>query len=269
MANTLKVSAFIVLVVVAIAAFASAIPQLESPAPKVLAITADMSGAELAALGQTVFESPEAGCAACHAVGRAGLRGPDLAGIGSAAAGRVAGESAEVYLRKSIVEPCDHVVAGYDCIMPPTLLNTLGEAKVTALVAYMQSLGGEITVKYSGEPSAGGAPPAGGAAALPGTTAQEILASAGCVGCHKIGELGANPGLGPDLSQLGRSSTPEAIRRAILAPDESIAGNCPKKDEAGTVTAGPCAPGLMPKDYGQKLSAAQLETLVTFLSELK
>ena len=269
MANTLKVTAFIVLIVVAIAGFASMIPQLESPAPEALEISGGLTGAELAAVGQEVFESPEAGCTACHALGREGLRGPDLAGIGGTAAGRVNGESAEVYLRKSIVEPCDHIVEGYDCIMPPTLLNTLGEAKVTALTAYMQSLGGEVTVTYSGEQAVVEEDNGVGGGGLAGSTAEEILAGAGCVGCHKIGSLGTPQGVGPDLTGLGAKMTAEEIRQSILDPDAEVSEHCPKKDEAGNQTTGACTPGIMPKDYGQKLSAAQLETLVIYFSSLK
>jgi mono/diheme cytochrome c family protein len=264
MANTLKVTVFIFLVVAAIAGFASMIPQLESPAPAALEISGEMTGAELAAVGQEVFDSPEAGCTACHALGREGLRGPDLGDIGATAANRVPGESAEEYLRKAVVEPCAHVTEGYDCIMPPTLLQTLGEAKVTALVAYMQSLGGEVTVVYSGETQTDGESSPGAETSpggVPGTTAEEILQGAGCGGCHTIGEVGVPQGIGPDLSAVGASLSVEEIRQAILDPDAVVAEACPGGN--------PCPPGLMPKDYGQKLSAGQLETIVAYLSELK
>lgn len=56
--------------VVAIVGFASLIPQVESPTPEVLEISDDLSSPELAALGELVFQSPEAGCLACHALGR-------------------------------------------------------------------------------------------------------------------------------------------------------------------------------------------------------
>jgi cytochrome c2 len=266
----LPVAAFVILIVAAIAGFASLIPQLESPAPAALEISADLTGPELAALGLDVYESPEAGCTACHAQGREGLRGPDLAGIGAAAAGRVAGETAEVYLRQSIVDPCAHLIEGYDCIMPPTLLQTLGEAKVTALVAYMQSLGGEVTVKYTGEETAAGSNTGseGSAGGVPGVTAHEILAGAGCGGCHAL-EESSPPGIGPGLAHLGADLSPEEIRQAILDPDAVVSTYCPAKDEAGNATTGACPPGLMPKDYGQRLTAAQLETLVVYLSMLK
>jgi len=267
MINTLKVSSFIVLIVIAIAGFASMIPQLESPAPEVLDISGNLSGAELATLGQTIYESPEAGCTACHAIGHEGLRGPDLAGIGAAAGERVNGESAEEYLHKSIAEPCDYVVEGFDCIMPPTLLQTLGPAKVTALTAYLQSLGGEVTVRLSPEQTSGNAESV--TSGIKGSTAEEILSGAGCTACHLIGAIGIKEGVGPDLSTIGSRLTGDEIRLSILKPDAVLSTECKKKDASGNLAPGPCLPGVMPKDYGQKLSADQLETLVTFLSERK
>jgi cytochrome c2 len=259
--NTLKVSVFIIAVVGLIASFASMIPQLESPAPQTLEISGDLSGAELADVGKAVLESAEAGCLTCHALGREGLRAPNLAGIGSQAATRIPGKSAEDYIRESLVEPCAYVVEGYDCIMPQTLLQTLGPAKITALIAFLESQGGEITVSLSAEDAKGGAAnTVGGTSGVPGTTAEEIVKGAGCIACHQIDAVGATGQLGPNLSQVGARLTPDEIRQSILTPDAVIANKCP---------TGPCSGGVMPKDFGNRLSAIQLETLVTFLSGLK
>ena len=269
MRTILNVSVFIIIVVALIAGFASLIPQVESPAPEVLEITGDLSGEELAVLGQEVFESPEAGCLACHAIGREGLRAPDLSGIGARAAERVPGQSAEAYIQESIVDPCTHVVEGYDCIMPQTLAQTLGSAKVTALVAYLQSLGGEITVSLTAD-AAAGADAGGGTVGVAGTTAEEIITSAGCIACHTIEAIDAEGTVGPDLSHVGDRLSADEIRESILMPDAVIAEECPQRDEEGNVSStGPCLEGVMPKDLGDRLSAAQLETLVAFLSELK
>jgi cytochrome c2 len=257
--NTLKVSAFIVIVVGVIAGFASLIPQVESPAPQVIEISGTLSGPELAALGESVFQSAEAGCLACHNIGREGLRGPDLAGVGARAAERVSGQSAEEYLHESLTDPCAHVVETFDCIMPQTLLQTLGSAKITALVAFLQSQGGEITVSLAEDGAEGAAAAAGGsqAAGVAGTTAQEIMTSVGCIACHQLDAIAAVGGVGPDLSQVGSRLTPDQIRQSLLTPDAVIAEECP---------TGPCVAGIMPKTLGDQLSAAQLETLVEFLS---
>ncbi len=261
MNNSLKVTAFIVLVVVSIAGFASLIPQLESPAPEVIEISGDLSGLELAAIGEGVILSADAGCLACHGLGSEGLRAPDLAGIGAVAGERVAGLSAAEYLRESLVDPCAFVVSGYDCIMPQTLLQTLGETKITSLTAFLESQGGEVTVSLSAdvaESAEAEAPSDGGGLGVAGSTGDEIMASLACGACHTLDALGLAGAVGPDLSVLGARLTPSQIRESILTPDTVIAEDCPP---------GACAPGVMPKTFGDQLSAAQLESLVTFLSE--
>lgn len=255
MTNSLKVAGFIVLTVILFAGFASFIPQLESPAPEALEITGELAGGELAAVGEQVFNSAGAGCLACHGLGKVGLRAPDLAGIGGAAGERVAGSSAEEYLRESLVDPCAFVLSGYDCIMPQTLEQTLGIAKITALIAFLQSQGGEITVTLSAEVLEAG--DAEARAGIAGTTPDDIFANAGCVACHTLSAVGATGQVGPDLNAVGGRLSADEIRQSILQPDEVLAENCP---------TGPCLPGLMPKVFGDQLSAAQLELLVAFLS---
>lgn len=261
--NSMRVSSFVVFVVILIAGFASLIPQVESPAPEVLEISGNLSGSELAALGEEVFLSTEAGCQACHGLGQEGLRAPDLAGIGARAANIVPGQSAEEYIHESLVDPCAFVVEGYDCIMPQTLAQTLGTAKITALIAFLQSLGGEITVSLTAEAVESSSSEAAGVSpGIEGTTAEEIFANAApsCATCHQLDTLNAAGAVGPDLSQVGARLTPDEIRESILMPDAVIAENCPGV---------PCAPGIMPKTFGEQLSAIQLETLVEFLSKQK
>ena len=253
--NSLKVSGFIVIVVTFIAGFASLIPQVESPAPEVLEISGDLSGAELAELGEEVFRSAESGCLACHGLGQEGLRAPDLAGIG--------GRETEAYLHESLVDPCATVVEGYDCIMPATLAQSLGAAKITALVAFLQSQGGEVTVSLSAsETESSAAESSAAGPAVAGVTAEEIFANTlpSCATCHQLDAVGAAGAVGPDLSRVGERLTADEIRLSILTPDAVIAEDCPGAS---------CAAGIMPKTYGEQLNAMQLETLVMFLSELK
>lgn len=252
--NSLKVSGFIVVVVTFISGFASLIPQVESPAPEVLQISGDLSGTELAELGEEMFRSAETGCLACHGLGQKGLRAPDLAGIG--------GRETETYLHESLVDPCATVVEGYDCIMPPTLARSLGPAKITALVAFLQSQGGEVTVSLSATEAESSAADSVAGPAVAGATAEEIFANAAptCATCHQLDAVEAAGVVGPNLSQIGGRLTPDEIRVSILMPDAVIAEECPGV---------PCAAGIMPKTYGEQLTAMQLETLVTFLSEQK
>ena len=58
-----------------------------------------------------------------------------------------------------------------------------------------------------------------------------------CVACHKAGTIGASP-VGPDLSNIAGSQTPEYIMAKILDPASK-----------GTVSGFP--PNVMPKTFGQ------------------
>jgi cytochrome c553 len=81
------------------------------------------------------------GCGTCHSL-EAGqtLVGPSLAGIGTAAASKVSGESAEQFLRNSIVNPNAYVEGGFAEGIMPNYQDGLSEQQVNDLVAYLLSL---------------------------------------------------------------------------------------------------------------------------------
>lgn len=91
------------------------------------------------------------GCAACHVMpgipGGVGVIGPDMTNIGVDAATRVPGESAEEYLRLSIMEPNAFIAPQCptgDCLanlMPVTLATTLTPEEIDTLVNWMLTLG--------------------------------------------------------------------------------------------------------------------------------
>ncbi|MGD8623809.1 MAG: cytochrome c [Anaerolineae bacterium] len=93
--------------------------------------------------GKTVFEQTAApACTTCHSL-EAGvtLVGPSLATIGADAGSMVPGQSAEEYLRESVVSPNAHVVEGFGSnLMPQDYGTQLSEQQIDDLVAYMLSL---------------------------------------------------------------------------------------------------------------------------------
>jgi cytochrome c2 len=99
-------------------------------------------GGDVAA-GETVFNQVASpACNTCHSLEPdVTLVGPSLANIGADAGSRVSGQSAEEYLRQSIVEPDAHVVEGFSPgIMPSNYGTQLTEQQINVLVAYLSSL---------------------------------------------------------------------------------------------------------------------------------
>jgi cytochrome c2 len=98
------------------------------------------------ASGATLFGAIPNGqisCSICHniAPGSGVLVGPSLSGIGARAATRVPGETAEQYIRTSIVNPSAYVVTGFtDGLMPQTFGTALTPQQIDDLVAYLMTL---------------------------------------------------------------------------------------------------------------------------------
>jgi mono/diheme cytochrome c family protein len=97
--------------------------------------------------GRTVFV--QAGCVACHTIEgvAVGVVGPELTNIATVAAERVDGQSAEEYIRESILDPAAFISP--DCptgpcadptVMPLTFSETLTEEQFENLILYLLSL---------------------------------------------------------------------------------------------------------------------------------
>ena len=101
-----------------------------------------------------------------------------------------------------------------------------------------------------------------------GDTAEEIARVSGCDNCHLIGDIGEAGKVGPDLSSIGilasqrvpGESAAEYLRTSIVDPEAFLALDCPN---------GPCLAGIMPKDYGNRLTAEQTDMLVEYLLQQK
>ena len=83
------------------------------------------------------------GCASCHEASLFNLFrpvGPPLNEIGLVGRKRIAGMSAEDYIRQSITDPGAYVVPGYPDSMPRGLARDMSPEDLAALVAYLASL---------------------------------------------------------------------------------------------------------------------------------
>jgi len=259
-----KVGVFALAVMGGYSYFANSIPQIESKPPQELSLEAgNVTPAQLVRAGEEIYKT-KGTCEICHRIGQKGTRAPDLAGIGSRAAGRKPGTSSTKYLVEALVNPGAFVVEGYPPIMPAVDKPPIGlnRSELWALTAFLQSLGGQVDVKLDDIPQTSGAAGGGGAATaevkLPGDPKAGkavFTGKGGCLACHKAGDVPGTP-VGPDLSQIAKIQTPDYIMRKILDPKGM-----------GTVSGFP--PGVMPQTFGQTLTAREYTDLVAFLLTLK
>lgn len=258
----LKVLAVTLVVLGFYTGVAHIIPQLESEVPEALALGADVTPEALVAAGERIYNGA-GGCTACHGLGS---RAPNLltdhagqGAIGARCGTRQPGVACKQYLHESMIEPGKHLVAGFDNIMPD-MRRQLPEDQIWAVIAFLESQGGEVTVTAADLPPAGattgstGALPAGGGAAFSTTMdARALLNEKGCIACHTLD--GAGGPIGPSFDGMGRRIAAERIRRGILEPN------------ADTAQGFAQYAGMMPATFGQQMSAAQVEAIVRFLGE--
>jgi mono/diheme cytochrome c family protein len=258
---TLKVSLFALAVMGAYTWYANSIPQIESKPPEELSLEGgNVTPQQLVAAGEQIFKG-KGQCTTCHGIGQAG-RGPDLAGVGARAGARKPGTSGTAYLVESLLHPGAVVVERFPNIMPDVSRPPIGlnRSELWAAVAFLESQGGTVAVKLDDIPATAAAGAGGGAPALelPGDpkAGQAVFAGKGtCIACHKAGSVGASP-VGPDLSNIAGSQTPEYIMGKILNPASK-----------GVVSGYP--PNVMPPTFGQMLTAREYLDLVAFLLTLK
>jgi mono/diheme cytochrome c family protein len=111
--------------------FGNSIPQSAWEAPKKKVLTPDMTPRQLAEEGKEIFK--KAGCGVCHSVTGEKLRGSDLSRIGAERDAETM--AAFLYNGTAVMPPANK---------PPANLN---DAEITAVIAYLQSLGGRPKVK--------------------------------------------------------------------------------------------------------------------------
>lgn len=195
------------------------VPQKEVQPPEVIELSEEMTTADLVEIGEEIFRG-KGTCATCHTIGQSGaLRFPDLAGIATRAAERVPQLDALEYLAQSLYQPETYIVAGFPGGMPAIDQPPIGltDAEIRAVLAYLQTLGGEATISmqtripFSGaapaDEATGEAAPQEVAEAADGTDEEEtppapgegtssLAARYGCADCHgdratSLAEIGA------------------------------------------------------------------------------
>ena len=238
---------------------ANSIPQLESDVPEELNFGADVTADELVAAGEDLFNGA-GGCTACHGLG---TRAPNLltdeagqGSIGARCGNRVDAQDCKAYLYASMTEPNEYLVEGYLPIMQD-MRRTISNTQIWAVIAYLESIGGQVTV--SGTDIAATEAAAGAAvAAAPAASADDpvgILRTSTCLSCHLLAGEGVQ--LGPPFDGLGARRDADYIRNSILNP------NSEADPEYEALL------GVMPPNFGQMLSEEQLNAIVDYLAGLQ
>lgn len=260
MMTNLKIIVVVVLTLGAYTLLANMIPQIESEVPEELDLSGAVTPEELVAAGERLYNGA-GGCVACHGLG---TRAPNLltshgalGPIGSRCGDRRPGLDCKAYLHESLVDPTTFVVEGFAPIMPDAN-RTLGPDQIWTLVAFLQAQGGEVTVTAediaaSAETeSDSGQPAGGGATVATASDPRQLMTELGCLACHQLG--GEGNAVGPGLDDVGARRDAAYIRESILNP----AAEASPGYEALTA--------LMPPNFGEQMTAAQLEALVQFLA---
>ena len=272
MRTFLKVFAFNIVVIAFFLYVGNSIPQLRQDPPKELVLAADASAEDFVRAGQDIFYG-KGTCALCHEIGKKGERCPDLAGVGERAETRIKEEvykgkatSGAEYLVESVMEPTAYVVEGYQPSMPP-VGRQLNDLELVAVVSFLQSQGGEVTVngqshfpKWRGE-GGGAAPaaaPATAAVAPSGASGQELVQQWGCIACHKFD--GPDKLVGPSLWDVGARKDANYIRESILQPDAVVVEGFPPGLMKGTLDG---------SGFYQKVPLQDLNAIVDYLTSLK
>jgi cytochrome c oxidase subunit 2 len=106
------------------------------------------------------------------------------------------------------------------------------------------------------KPAAGGGGGGGGGAAVNAkqlfTSGNAATGATACATCHTLADAGAKGQVGPDLDKVLKGKDAAFIKESILNPNKVIAPGY--------------QPGIMPPNFGDTLSAEQVDALVKYLS---
>ena len=236
--NVMKLLTFSLAVIWFYAFVASLVPESSTA---VSLTELDWSDPEaVAEQGALVFNG-KGQCSACHTVDTSAPPGrcPDLTDIGVNAANRIPGMDARTYLIESLYFPANHLVPGYGKIMPEIWKApiALSHVEIQAIIAYLESQGGEIDPTPFEEPI-DRKDAAVVAEALPPLLTgdpelgKKVFVSAACNACHVVqgvespaaGETSADFEVvtAPDLSEIAAFNDMRYLEESILMPSAQI-----------------------------------------------
>ena len=130
----------------------------------------------------------------------------------------------------------------------------IGHATMRQFVRVLPTKQFESWVGRQKKAAAGGGAGGGGGGGGQGTSGEDVFTSAGCSGCHTLAAAGADAEVGPNLGKLPEAeANAKFIKSSILAPNAEVTKGF-KRD-------------VMPKDFREKLSEEELDTLVKYLLE--
>jgi mono/diheme cytochrome c family protein len=175
-------------------------------------------------------------CGVCHAMAEAGTTaqiGPNL--DDAFAAARATGEGGETIegIVEAQVEFPRPSNANPAASMPADVVSGQDLEDVAAYVGM-----------YAGVP--GAAPPS-----VPGGPGAQVFANNGCGGCHTLAAAGSGGVTGPNLDEALPGQSAKMIEESIADPNAEIVKGYPAN--------------VMPQNFGETLSAKELEDLVQYL----
>jgi mono/diheme cytochrome c family protein len=178
-------------------------------------------------------------CGICHTLAQAGTTatvGPNLDDAFAAAreAGGFDGATVEGIVKAQVDNP--RPSNGNPAASMPA--HTAEGTDLDDIAAYLG--------KYAGVKGAKPPEVEGGAGA-------QVFANNGCGGCHTLAAANAGGTVGPDLDEVLPGQQESEIEESIVDPEAKIAQGYPA--------------GVMPQEFGTKLSEEELKELVKFLSE--
>lgn len=260
--TNLRVLAVAVIVLGFYTGIAQIIPQLQSEVPATIDLSAGVTPDALVSAGSDLFNGA-GGCTACHGLG---TRAPNLltdqggqGPIGARCGARKPGMDCKAYLYESLTQPTAFLVDGF----PPIMIDVrrqLSDDQIWAIIAFLQSQGGEVTVtaddlNSTAETTTAAAGGGGGGGFSSSKDPMELLTANACLGCHGIDGNVVN--IGPPFDGIGSRLTADQIRHSILDPSAEVS---PGYESFA---------GMMPTTLADQLSAAQLEIIVQFLAGRK